>query len=338
MSARPYFRLDEPTPVVEFLQSKGWLQADESVLEIARAGEGNMNLVLRIRTDRRSMILKQSRPWVEKYPQISAPENRIVGEVTFYRVIQGIGDLADTMPRLLAFDENARAALLEDLGDVRDYTRMYDGERPPCDELRPMLRWLGLLHRTAFPQSLRPFMANRAMRALNHRHLFDFPLQPNNGWALDGFTPGLQALADRLKENPAYIEAIQTLGERYLADGDRLLHGDFYPGSWVQTPAGPRVIDPEFAFFGPAEYDVGVCLAHLTMAGYEESERAALFMSYTPTPGFDRALVSRFAGMEIMRRLIGVAQLPLTRSIDQKHALLDLSERLVLDPDSIFLF
>jgi 5-methylthioribose kinase len=176
------------------------------------------------------------------------------------------------------------------------------------------------------------------MRRLNYTHLFDFPLQPGNGLDLDALTPGLQSEADRLCRNDAYVDAIHALGKRYLDDGDVLLHGDFYPGSWIRTTGGPRVIDPEFAFFGPAEYDVGVCLAHLLIAGYGEADRSSIMTGYTAPSGFDRDLAMQFAGMEIMRRLIGVAQLPLTRTLEQKRDLLARSEQLVLTPETSDLF
>ena len=47
----------------------------------------------------------------------------------------------------------------------------------------------------------------------------------------------------------------------------------------------------------------------------------------------DAALVAGYAGVEIMRRLIGVAQLPLSYDIDRKRSLLRLSRRLVVEPD-----
>ncbi|MEZ4702929.1 MAG: phosphotransferase [Rhodothermales bacterium] len=333
-----HFSLDTPDTLTAFLDRSGWLEPGEQAKRVSRAGEGNMNFVARVKTGQRSVIVKQSRPWVEKYPDISAPEDRILSEVAFYRAIEHEPRLAKGMPRLLAFDVANRTALLEDLGDVRDYTSMYDGDRPPCDELRPLLRWLTTLHSAAFQETLRPDLANRSMRALNHTHQFALPLASDNGLDLDAVTPGLQAEADRIKQNTAYVEAIRALGDRYLADGERLLHGDFYPGSWVRTPAGPRVIDPEFAFFGPAAYDIGICLAHLVMAGYSESERTVILMGYTPPPRFDRLLAVRFAGMEIMRRLIGVAQLPMTRTLDQKADLLVLSEQLVLEPERARLY
>ena len=44
--------------------------SDEKILNIKVPGEGNMNVVLRIETSKTSFILKQSRPYVNKYPDI----------------------------------------------------------------------------------------------------------------------------------------------------------------------------------------------------------------------------------------------------------------------------
>jgi 5-methylthioribose kinase len=46
----------------------------------------------------------------------------------------------------------------------------------------------------------------------------------------------------------------------------------------------------------------------------------------------DLSRVAAYAGVEIMRRLIGVAQLPLSFGIDRKRSLLRLSRRLVVEP------
>jgi 5-methylthioribose kinase len=70
-------------------------------------------------------------------------------------------------------------------------------------------------------------------------------------------------------------------------------------------------------------------LAHLILAGetpsqVDEVERAAA------NDGCDPRLVRQFAGVEIMRRLIGVAQLPLSASIERKRELLGRARHLVL--------
>jgi 5-methylthioribose kinase len=169
------------------------------------------------------------------------------------------------------------------------------------------------------------------MRALNHAHLFVIPLSQDNGLTLDRIQPGLQTAAETLKRDGAFCSAVASLGtEVYLADGPCLLHGDFYPGSFVRTPAGPRVLDPEFGFFGRPEWDVGVFLAHLWLGGQPQALRQQFRQRYKPPAGFDDTLMLQLAGVEIMRRLIGYAQLPLAHARVTRESLLKLSRDLVL--------
>ena len=84
----------------DFLAGQGWLQEGERVLDAERAGEGNMNRTLRARTDRRTLILKQSCNYCAKFPEIPAPIERIETEVEFYRVAARSTELAARMPKV----------------------------------------------------------------------------------------------------------------------------------------------------------------------------------------------------------------------------------------------
>ena len=181
------------------------------------------------------------------------------------------------------------------------------------------------------------------MRALNHEHIFALPLRAQNGLDLDAYTrtPGLAKAAESLKSDAAYCRVVAELGERYLhGEGNALLHGDFFPGSFLQTERGVRVIDPEFCFCGEAEFDVGVFIAHLLLAD-EPADRAEDAMArYGDLAGnpFSRERARQYAGVEIMRRLIGVAQIPtLAANLNRKTALLAQSRRLVLEPEQVCL-
>lgn len=97
------------------------------------------------------------------------------------------------------------------------------------------------------------------------------------------------------------------------------------------------MIDPEFAFFGRAEFDLGVLLAHLLMAGQQASLTTHLLNRYQPPTGFERDLALQHAGVEIIRRLIGFGQLPLARDVATKADLLSRGRELVLHPDARWL-
>jgi len=90
------------------------------------------------------------------------------------------------------------------------------------------------------------------------------------------------------------------------------------------------VIDPEFCFYGPPEWDLGVMAAHIYFAGQSPLSINGVFSRYAEAASLDRSLALQFAGVEIMRRLIGVAQLLARFSLERKTELLQLSQTLVL--------
>ena len=319
----------EPDDVAHYLVARGVIGPAEGPVRVAAAGDGNMNCTLRVVTPRRRLIVKQARPWVEKYDHIPAPWNRSHVEAAFYESVAAVPGVGDRMPRLIHVDRDARVLVLEDLGDGGDFTSMYRGVRLSQRDCETLVDYLVRLRQIDVPADRRGVLANRDMRALNHEHLFQFPLAEENGLALDQITQGLQSAADELRRDSAFVARVHALGSRYLDDGAMLVHGDYFPGSWVRTDRGAAVIDPEFCFLGCAELDSGVMMAHLIMAGEPPAHLDAVERAAADDHG-DSGLARQFAGVEIMRRLIGVAQLPLSVSLERKRALLGRARELVL--------
>ena len=318
--------------LTRYLHDHAWLAPERQINAVTKAGEGNMNFTARITLDdATSFILKQSPPYVAKYPQIAAPDARILSEVAFYRATSNASVVRQRLPGLLFHSPSDRLACFEDLGEGRDMTSLYAGERLAESTLSDLLSWLSALHHLLLrPDDWGEALANRAMRKLNHEHIFVLPLTGSQATQLDEITPGLGAMAAEISTDRAYGARAIALGERYLADGQHLLHGDFYPASWLQHRDGVKIIDAEFAFFGPPEFDVGVLIAHLQLAGEPLTDVARVLCRYAPPAHFSADLARAFAGIEVMRRLLGVAQLPLTCGLNAKRALLDVSRTLVL--------
>ena len=312
--------------VVRYLIDRGVLSPAAASARVSRAGDGNMNCTLRIVAPNQRVIVKQGRPWVEKYDHIAAPWDRTLVEAAFYETIAADGGIAVRMPRLLHVDRLSRVLVLEDV-DGEDFTALYAGAIVDWASVSVLIDYLVELHSLRIDPGLQAVFANREMRALNHEHIFHFPLLESNGLDLDRITPGLQAAADRLKRDSEFTRLVSRLGDVYLADGPQLVHGDFFPGSWLRSSRGPVIIDPEFCFVGRGEFDFGVMLAHLILASQPSAVVDRLHESIPPH--YDASLINQFAGVEIMRRLIGVAQLPLNASFQQKQAWLTSARELV---------
>ena len=323
---------DEPSTIESAIKRLGLFEDDEQIERVERAGEGNMNLVLRIVTDRRRFVLKQSRPWVEKYPQIPAPADRLLAEVDFYERVEPYEELAASMPKLLCSDAEQRLLAVEDLGQAADYSDLYhsrDVEAFPLDEA---VTWLAHLHAVVLEPPTDQ-IGNDELRKLNYAHIFDIPFHTPSAIPLDSVCDGLDSFAVSYRENPRLLAAAEELGNSYLGRGSTLLHGDFYPGSWLRTDAGLRIIDPEFCFAGPREFDLGVLAAHRMFVGGGEDSCDLVARTYESASDTDvnTQLLQQFTGIELIRRLIGVAQLPLNATLAERQRWLAFARTLVCE-------
>ena len=303
---------------IPLLQNLGLWNEGEKIRNASVPGESNMNLVLRIETNQGTYILKQAKSYVRKYPQIPAPISRIAIEYHFLMYLDGNPFLASQSPKVLQYDAHNHLMLLEDLGEGSDFLSLYGGQRQlNSEEIKHLVNYLMHLHQLEITN----FPATGAMRVLNHEHIFNYPFLEENGFDLDSIQPGLQEASMPYKNDTDLKKRIQALGNRYLADGKVLMHGDFYPGSWLQVSSGIKIIDPEFGGLGDAEFDLGVFLAHLDLSAQAEDLSAQVQKDYNLP--VDWSLVQQYRGVEILRRLIGIAQLPVSLSLDAKKTLLE---------------
>jgi 5-methylthioribose kinase len=315
-----------------YLTSKKWFDKDEKVVTFEKPGEGNMNFVVRVITNKRTFILKQARPWVEKYPQIAAPIHRIEVENSYYKRIENNPFLQSFSPKVLGYDKRNFILALEDLGHGADFTTIYKkGNKLKVADLENLMAYLNSLHSIKKAENPKAYPTNMGMKKLNHEHIFHYPFLENNGFDLDNVQKGLENLSFSYKKNKILKKSIYKLGTLYLAKGNTLIHGDFYPGSWLKVESGVKVIDPEFSFYGYSEFDVGVLIAHLKMAQADESLFNLIMKQYKHLDNSNKSTIWAFVGIEIMRRLIGLAQLPLDLTLSEKEMLLKEASEYVLE-------
>ena len=131
------------------------------------------------------------------------------------------------------------------------------------------------------------------------------------------------------KKDTKLKEQITLVGERYLSEGTVLLHGDYYPGSWMTKENKFFAIDPEFSFKGFPEFDLGVMAAHIVMATNNKLMISEIKKEYQLN--LNLQLFLQITGIEIMRRLIGLAQLPMERTLEEKEQLLKIARTLLMD-------
>ncbi|MDO4721518.1 MAG: S-methyl-5-thioribose kinase [Peptostreptococcaceae bacterium] len=246
-----------------------WKEEDIELLEI---GDGNINYVYRLRHKRRkvSLVLKQSdqllrssgRPLDTGRSRIEEKVLRLHGElapsfvpeVYFYDAenhIIAMEDLSDC--------ENLRYALLEgkrfaDLGErVGDFVASVS--LPTTDlvlDRKEKKRWAA-------------GYVNPDLCDITEDLVLSEPYTDYRGRNL--LTEGNESFVEKeiYGDKRLYLEA-GKLRVRFMNHGQALIHGDLHTGSLFVGEGEVRVIDPEFAFYGPIGYDLGNFIANLLFA------------------------------------------------------------------------
>ena len=333
----------------------GWLGDEEQVTTCASLG-GESSTVMRVELQElrggwRTAVLKQSLPWLRRDESVAMPAERWRGERTFYAEVARVPAAAAHMPRLMAVNEARSLLLLEDFRGASNLALLYRGGSLADEAAQALGAFLrALRHGTRGMEGTGS--ANTGMKALNHRLLFEAPfvsaMAGGDGFgpdgsapddaALDATEPGLGEAASALRSDRAFRESVAELGIRFLAAGACLVHGAFHPANWLLVPGGGvRVVDPQYGGWGDPEFDIGTGLAHLLLARQPEEVVAAFLSAAVGSEeaedvesGVDRPLVARYAGVEIVRRLIGGGQLPLEAEAGFRCGLLETARKAVL--------
>lgn len=274
-----YFPLSEATAAT-FLAAipavAGLLGGSPEEWSVSEVGDGNLNLVFLVTGPKGGVAAKQALPYV-----------RLVGEswpLPLSRAYFERLALADEarlsparVPALIHHDDTMALTVMELLRPHRTLRgALVAGEHYPLAAAHIAEFLADTLFGTsdiAVPAAAKKarigaYLGNTAMCRITEDLIFD---EPYFDAPLNRHTPGLEALVSELRADMQLGLAAQAMKARFLAAPEALLHGDLHTGSIMVTPQDTRVIDPEFAFYGPMGFDVGMILANFLIAFHAES-------------------------------------------------------------------
>ena len=82
----------------------------------------------------------------------------------------------------------------------------------------------------------------------------------------DVFSPNLEWVTQNIYEDKGLRLEAAKIKFDFLTNSQSLIHGDLHTGSIFIKPDSTKIIDPEFAFYGPIGYDTGNIVANLIFA------------------------------------------------------------------------
>ncbi|MGB3500768.1 MAG: S-methyl-5-thioribose kinase [Mesorhizobium sp.] len=243
---------------------------------VREVGDGNLNLVFIVEAPKGGLIVKQALPYVrlvgESWP---LPLKRSFFE--YHALTRQAARDPGRVPQVLHFDEAQALIVMEFLTPHIILRRaLIEGQMPS-----KIGRDLGLFAaRTLFRGSdlsmtaggrkadLGLFAGNVELCDITENLVFSDPyfeaeLNAHTSPQLDGLVAELRA--DRDMKVTA-----QRMKHLFASKAETLVHGDLHTGSVMVTDDDTRVIDPEFAFYGPMAFDVGMLLANFWMAYFSQ--------------------------------------------------------------------
>lgn len=254
--------------------------------QVDEIGDGNVNMIFRLAGPRGQLLIKQAVPYLrcvgESWP-LSLRRN-------FFerKALEAHATFAPQyLPRVLAFDEASASMVMEFLADHIILRKgVMRGIRYPkfaehiTDYMAKTLFFTSDLFLSAGQKKaqMQLFCENVDLCKITEDLIFTDPYRvaEKNRWT----TPGLDRVAQVFAEDADLKVAITALKAKFLTSAEALIHGDLHTGSIMVNQHETKVIDPEFAFYGPMGFDVGLLLANFFLAYYSQAGLACNPVEY----------------------------------------------------------
>jgi len=327
----------------------------EAELHIEDIGDGNLNTVYRVSDaarPARSLVLKHAPPYIKVLgPDYPLSTERLTFESRALDVYNRLA--SGTVPVQYDFDVDAAVIAMEDLRDAHVLRDALIAGTVDTAIAEQVGRFMGIAHSETYvdnigaatAQHYRQQFANATMQSITADYVFTFPFTEHetNFW-----TRGLEPDVQQLKTDAGFLRQTERLKRIFLTAKQGVTHGDLHTGSVLVQNDTAKVIDAEFAFYGPVGFDLGLYWANYFLSYFSHQDTVSVQSALktavvqvweTYTAEFtmaDAGLKSEmlgnifqdavgFAGLEMLRRLIGAAHV---RDIE---GIVDLSRKLSVE-------
>ncbi|MDP4147534.1 MAG: S-methyl-5-thioribose kinase [Bacillota bacterium] len=273
-----YFTMEE-ADALEYAAAELDFFSKEAELSCSEIGDGNLNYVFKIADAKtgKSLIIKQAGPCarIDETIKVSPDRNRIESDILKiqYELSEGL------VPELYKYDEIMNCCVMEDLSDYTILRKaLIEHKKFPhfAEQITDFLVKTLLLTSDVVinhkgKKDLVKNFINPELCEITEDLVYTEPFFNCN--RNDVFEPTRPFAEKEFWNNEELLLETAKLKFEFLTNAQALLHGDLHTGSIFVKEDSIKVIDPEFAFFGPAGYDIGNVIANLIFA-YENAEAA----------------------------------------------------------------
>lgn len=264
-----YFTMTEEQAVQYAIEKLDIFDKDEK-LACKEIGDGNLNYIFKVYSTQseKSIIIKQSGPVarISDEFKLSPDRNRIEYEILKYQEELSPG----LVPKVYNYDPVMNCTVMDDLSDhVIMRTEMLNRKQFPkfADDITTfMVNTLLLTSDVCVEHKKKKELVknfiNPELCEISEDLVYTEPFGDVNN-RNEVFEPNLEWVTNELYKDDALRLETAKLKFEFMNNAQALVHGDLHTGSIFVREDSTKIIDPEFAFYGPMGYDVGNVVANL---------------------------------------------------------------------------
>ena len=249
---------------------------DTKEIEIKEVGDGNLNLVFFVESKKNSICIKQPLPYLRVLKDWPLTLKRSYYESEYMNI--HLNHVSDLMPKIYDFDPELCTITMEKLSPhiimrhgLINATKYENFAEDISTFMAKTLFFTSDLYLKADQKKElnSRFIMNTELCKITEDLIFTDPYMynKNNRWT----TPHLDKQKKEIENNDDLKIAVSRLKIKFMSESQSLLHGDLHTGSIMVSENDTKVIDPEFAFYGPMGFDVGALLANLLMNFFSQN-------------------------------------------------------------------
>jgi len=241
----------------------------EDDIQCAEIGDGNINYVFRVWTEKngRSVIVKQA----DKLLRSSGRPLDIYRNKIEAQILHLESRLApDYIPEVFHYDETMAALSMEDISAyanlrkelMANHVYAHLSENLSTFLANVLLPTTDLVMDRQEKKKQVKFFVNPELCDITEDLVLTEPYY--NYKNRNVVTEGNEAFVEEFLYHDQDLKAeVAKLRNGFMNNAQALLHGDLHSGSIFANERGIKIIDPEFAFYGPMGYDIGNVIGNL---------------------------------------------------------------------------
>lgn len=357
-----HFRMNE-RDAIEYAKLKTDIFNEEDDLICKEIGDGNINYIFKIfsKNTNKSLIIKQADTQTRSTGgKLDKDRNRLEAEILIlqHKLTNGM------VPDVYFYDEVMSCLIMEDLSDYQILrealckSEVFESFAENITDflIKTLLPTTDLVLKSDEKKNLVKRYTNIGLCEITERLVYTEPYLNESGRNSISIENEKFVFEQIYNDYLLHLE-VAKLKNDFMTNAQALIHGDLHTGSIFVKKDSIKVIDPEFAFYGPMGYDVGNVIANLYFSWIKNlvdntsenkvnfniwisktisltidlfKEKFICFLNdnglekMSQTAGFynwylDRVLedTSGVAGLELIRRILGSAKVMDIESIEK---------------------